>query len=137
MQSSLESLATGFPYLIFYLLTITTIYIGGLFIYVRLTPHKELELIQNGNMAAAVHFSALVIALSLPLASCLINKFSIIDVAIWGSFSLMLQLFLFRLTDLIFSGMPQRIIANQVPPTLVLAAFKIAGSIILAFAISG
>lgn len=137
MQSSLESLASGFPYLIFYLLTITAIYIGGLFIYVRLTPHKELDLIQNGNMAAAVHFSALVIALALPLAACLVNKFSIIDVAIWGTFSLILQLFLFRLTDLIFSGMPQRIIAGQVPPTLVLAAFKIAGSIILAFAISG
>lgn len=137
MQPALESLASGFPYLIFYLLTVTAIFIAGLFVYIKLTPHKELDLIQDGNMAAAIHFSALVISLSFPLAACLVNKFSLIDVAIWGTFSVLLQLFLFRLTDAIFRGMPQRIINNETAPALVLAAFKIAGSIILAFAISG
>ncbi len=137
MTPALESLASGFPYLIFYLLTITIIYIMGLVIYVKLTPHNELELIQNGNMAAAIHFSALIIGLALPLAACLINKFSLFDVAVWGSFSLFLQLFLFRLTDAIFKGMPDRIVKNQTAPALVLAAFKVSGSIILAFAIAG
>jgi len=51
--------------------------------------------------------------------------------------SLFLQLFLFRLTDAIFKGMPQRIIDDEVPAATVLAAFKLAGSIILAFAIAG
>ncbi|WP_409432466.1 DUF350 domain-containing protein [Litorimonas sp. RW-G-Af-16] len=137
MQPALESLASGFPYLIFYLLTITVIFIAGLFIYTKLTPHKELELVQAGNMAAAIHFSSLVISLSLPLAACLVNKFSLIDVAVWGTFSVLLQLFLFRLTDMIFRGMPERIIRDEAAPALVLASFKVAGSIILAFAISG
>ena len=137
MTPALDGLANGFPWLIFYLLTVTIIYLAGLFIYVKLTPHKELELVQNGNMAAAVTFSALVISLALPLAACLVNKFSLIDVAIWGTLSLFLQLFLFRLTDAIFQGMPQRIVDNEVPAATVLAAFKIAGSIILAFAIAG
>ena len=137
MQPALDSLANGFPWLIFYLMVVTVIYIAGLYIYVKLTPHKELELVQNGNMAAAVTFSALVISLALPLAACMINKISLFDVAIWGLLSLFLQLFLFRLTDAIFKGMPQRIIDNEVPAAIVLAAFKIAGSIILAFAIAG
>jgi len=137
MRPALDSLANGFPWLIFYLLVVTAIYLAGLFIYVKLTPHKELELVQNGNMAAAVSFSALVLSLALPLAACLVNKFSLIDVAIWGTLSLFLQLFLFRLTDAIFKGMPQRIIDDEVPAATVLAAFKIAGSIILAFAIAG
>ena len=137
MQPALDSLANGFPWLIFYLMVVTIIYIAGLYIYVKLTPHKELELVQNGNMAAAVTFSALVISLALPLAACMINKISLFDVAIWGLLSLFLQLFLFRLTDAIFKGMPQRIIDNEVPAAIVLAAFKIAGSIILAFAIAG
>jgi len=131
MRPALDSLANGFPWLIFYLLVVTAIYLAGLFIYVKLTPHKELELVQNGNMAAAVSFSALVLSLALPLAACLVNKFSLIDVAIWGTLSLFLQLFLFRLTDAIFKGMPQRIIDDEVPAATVLAAFKIAGSIIL------
>ena len=137
MTPALDSLANGFPWLVFYLIVVTSIYLAGLFIYVKLTPHKELELVQDGNMAAAVSFSALVISLALPLAACLINKFSLIDVAIWGTLSLFLQLFLFRLTDAIFKGMPQRIIDDEVPAATVLAAFKIAGSIILAFAIAG
>lgn len=137
MRPALDSIANGFPWLIFYLIVVTIIYIAGLFIYVKLTPHKELELVQNGNMAAAVSFSALVVSLALPLAACLINKFSLTDVAIWGTLSLFLQLFLFRLTDAIFKGMPQRIIDDEVPAATVLAAFKLAGSIILAFAIAG
>ena len=137
MTPALDSLANGFPWLIFYLMIVTIIYLAGLFIYVKLTPHRELELVQNGNMAAAISFSALVVSLALPLAACLVNKFSLIDVAIWGTLSLFLQLFLFRLTDAIFKGMPQRIINDEVPAATVLAAFKIAGSIILAFAIAG
>ena len=67
MHPSLESLANGFPYLIYYLLLVTTIYLIGLIVYVKLTPHKEIELIQDGNMAAAISFSGLVIGLALPL----------------------------------------------------------------------
>ena len=137
METALNSLAAGLPWLIFYLIVVTVIYLLGIIIYTKLTPHKELELIQNGNMAAAVSFAALVIGLALPLAACLVNKFGLIDVAIWGTVSLFLQLFLFRVTDAIFRGMPERIIANEVPAATVLAAFKLSGSLILAVAIIG
>ncbi len=137
MHPSLESLANGFPNLIFYLLLVTAIYIVGLTVYVKLTPHKEIELIQQGNMAAAIAFSALIIGLALPLAACLIVKISLVDVLVWGTVSILLQLFLFRLTDMIFSGMPKRIADGEVAAATVLAAFKLAGSIILAVAIGG
>ena len=137
MGPELDSLAWGFPWLIFYLLTVSAIFVLGVFLYVKMTPHKEFELVGNGNMAAAVHLSSLAISLSLPLAACLVNKIGLVDVAVWGTFSLVLQLFLFRVTDAIFRGMSQRIIDNEVPPTLVLAAFKVSGSLILAFAIAG
>lgn len=137
MRPTLDSLANGFPYLIFYLLLVTAIFIIGVVIYTRLTPHNELKLVQEGNMAAAIHFSALIVSLTLPLSACLINRFSLFDVAIWGTMSLFLQLFLFRLTDAVFKGMPERIVNNETAPALVLASFKIAGSIILAVAIAG
>ncbi len=137
MGLTLNNLANGFPWLIFYLLVVTVIYLFGIFIYVKLTPHKEFELISNGNMAAAISFSALIIGLSLPLAACLVNKYGLIDMAIWATVSLFLQLFLFRLTDAIFRDMPRRIINNEVPAATVLASFKIAGSILLAVAIIG
>lgn len=88
-------------------------------------------------MAAAVTFSALVISLALPLAACLVNRYSVIESTVWAFISLFLQLLLFRVTDAIFKGMPERIINNEVPAAMVFASFKIAGSILLAFAIGG
>jgi putative membrane protein len=138
MQPAFDSLAAGFPQLIFYLVMVAILYIGSVLIYVRLTPHKELELIQSGNIAASIHFSSLVLSLALPVAACLIKKSSLFDVGLWTVFSLLFQLFLFRATDIIlFRGMPERIEKDEIAPTLVLASFKLAGSIILAFAISG
>jgi len=138
MQPAFESLAAGFPQLIFYLLMVAVIYFLAIFIYVKLTPHKEVELVQSGNVAAAVHFSSLIISMALPVAACLINKFSLYDVGIWTAFSLVLQLFLFRMTDyIIFRGMPERIERDEIGPAVVLGAFKLAGSLILAFAIAG
>ena len=138
MQPAFESLAAGFPQLIFYLLMVAGMYVLAILTYVKLTPHKELELIQAGNVAAAIHFSSLVISMSLPVAACLINKFGLWDVGLWTAFALLLQLFLFRMTDyIIFRGMPERIERDEIGPTVVLASFKLAGSLILAFAIAG
>ncbi len=137
MHPSLESLASGFPYLILYLLVVSAIYVVGLTVYVKLTPHKEIALIRENNLAAAISFSGLVVGLALPLAACLVMKIGIIDVLVWGTVSTLLQLFLFRVSDLIFAGMPQRIIDGEVSAATVLVAFKLAGSIILAFAIAG
>jgi len=138
MQPAFESLAAGFPQLIFYLLMVAAIYLLAILIYVKLTPHKELELVQSGNVAAAVHFSSLVLSMALPVAACLINKYSLYDVGIWTAFSLILQLFLFRMTDyIIFRGMPERIERDEIGPAVVLGSFKLSGSLILAFAIAG
>lgn len=137
MNASLDSLANGFQDLIIYLLVVTAIYVIGIIVYVKLTPHKEIELIQEGNMAAAISFSGLVVGLALPLAACLVWKIGPVDVLVWGVVSVLLQLFLFRLTDIMLSGMPQRIADGEVAAATVLAAFKLAGSIILAFAIAG
>lgn len=135
VQSAFDSLASGYPILIFFLIPLAILYLGGLTIYVKLTPHKELELVQQGNMAAAVTFSALVVSLALPLAACLVNRYNIIETTVWAFISLFLQLLLFRVTDAIFKGMPERIEADEVPAALVFASFKIAGSLLLAFAI--
>lgn len=132
MNNYLQTLAHGFPDLILHLGVLTLIYVLGIVVYVKLTPHKELELVQEGNMAAAITFSALVIGLVLPLAAVMVVNLGVWDILIWGTVSLFLQLFLFRLTDFIFRGMPERIENDEVAPALVLAAFKLAGSIALA-----
>jgi len=132
MNNLLQTLADGFPILILHLAVLTAIYVLGIIIYVKLTPHKELELVQDGNMAAAITFSALVVGLVLPLSAVMVASLGVLDILIWGVVSLFLQLFLFRMTDFVFRGMPERIENNEIAPAMVLAAFKLAGSIALA-----
>jgi putative membrane protein len=122
MTSVFDSLAQGFPLLVFYLLAVAAIFVIALYLYVKLTPHNEFKLVGEGNMAAAIHLSSLIIALSLPLAACLIYKVSILDVAMWGTLSVALQLFLFRMTDMIFRGIPDLIERDVAAPVLVLAS---------------
>lgn len=135
MDPALQSLASGFPTLIFFLVLAAVLYVAGMVIYVKLTPHKEVELIREGNVAAATSFGAFLIALVLPLASCMASSVTLYDMLIWGSVSLLLQLFLFRITDLMLRGLPQRIIANDMSAAIILASFKLSGSILLASAI--
>lgn len=135
LNDHLQTLANGFPALLLHLGVLTAIYVAGITIYVKLTPHKELELIQNGNNAAAITFGALIIGLVLPLAAVIYRNDGLWDILIWGTVSLFLQLFLFRMTDFVFRGMPERIVNDEIAPAIVLAAFKLAGSIALASAL--
>jgi len=132
MNDLLVTLANGFPVMLMHLAALTVIYVLGIIIYVKLTPHKELELVQQGNVAAATTFGALIIGLILPLAAVIYRNDGVLDILIWGTMSLFLQLFLFRMTDFIFKGMPARIENDELAPAMVLAAFKLAGSIALA-----
>lgn len=137
MHPALDSLASGLPNLILYLLVVTVIFVISLTVYAKMTPHKEIQLIQENNVAAAISFSAVIMGLALPLAACMVLRIGLLDVAIWGSVSALLQMTLFRLTDLILSDLPERIQNGEVASATVLASFKLAGSIVLAFAIAG
>ncbi len=135
MEPALNSLAAGFPWLILFLLLATALYIIGMIVYVQLTPHKEITLIREGNTSAAVSFSAFLIALALPLAACMTSSVSLFDLAVWGTVSLLLQLFLFRMTDMLLPDLPKRISQNDMAAAVVLSAFKLSGSILLASAV--
>jgi len=135
MEPALNSLAAGFPWLILFLLLATALYIAGMVVYVQLTPHKEITLIRDGNTSAAVSFSAFLIALALPLAACLTSSVSLFDLGVWGTVSLLLQLFLFRMTDMLLPDLPKRITQDDMAAAVVLSAFKLSGSILLASAV--
>lgn len=121
--------------MLLHLVVTTIIYVTGLFVYVKLTPHREIDLIREGNLAAAISFGALVVGLAIPLAVCLKTAFSIGDILFWGVTTVVLQMFLFRLTDMILRGLSGRIEEGEVASAVTLAAFKLAGSIVLAAAL--
>ncbi len=60
-------------------------------IYVRITPHREIELIRQGNIAASYSFSGAVLGFIVPLSSAIKNSVSLVDMAIWGLVALLVQ----------------------------------------------
>jgi len=101
-----------------------------------ITPHRELSLIREGNSAAAVAFSGTLIGLALPLHSAISNSVSLIDAAIWGAVSVVVQLFAFLLARLGAPKLSQQITNNQVAAGIFSAGVSISVGLINAAAMT-
>lgn len=110
---------------------------AGATVYALLTPWREVNLIRQGNPAAAVAFAGVLVGLAIPLAVSLSVSTSARDIAIWGVATVVLQLLAFRVVDLILTGLPQRIQDGEVPAAVLLVGAKIATALILAAALTG
>ena len=60
-------------------------------IYLHLTPHRELHLIRQGNLAASPALSGALTGFCLPLASAMAHSVSLVDLALWGAIALLAQ----------------------------------------------
>ena len=107
----------------------------GCLIYSLLTPHREIQLIREGNAAAAVSFGGLIVGLALPLAASLAASNSLVEIALWGVVVLAVQLLIFRLLDMLMTGLPQRIREGEVAAAGLLVAAKLAVALIFSAAL--
>jgi putative membrane protein len=132
----LDAWASGFPLLLAHVAVTLAIFAGAAALYAFLTPHREIQLIRDGNPAAALSFGGVLLALALPLAFALAASTSTLEILLWGVATVVVQLFLFWLTDLVFYGLPQRIREGDIPAAALMAAAKLAVSAILAAAVT-
>ena len=132
-----QAFASGFPVLVLHLAVTFGLLGLGATVYALLTPWKEVALIRQGNAAASVALGGVLLGLAIPLAVSLSVSTSIRDIAIWGVATLVLQLFAFRLVDLILTGLPQRIQQGEIAAAILLVAAKLATALITAAALTG
>ena len=133
----LQAFATGFPYALLSASVAIALLVVGASIYALLTPHREIQLIRDGNAAAALSFGGVLVGLAIPVAASLSHSSSLVDLALWGVASLAVQLLVFRLTDMLLRGLPQRIQEGEVSAAALLVGAKLAVALILAAAWSG
>jgi putative membrane protein len=132
-----QAFATGFPLTLLHA-GITVVLLGlGAALYAWLTPYKDLQLIREGNTAAAISLGAVLVGLAVPLAVSLGYSTGELEMVIWGVAIIAVQLFVFRFTDFVLQGLPRRIQAGEVAAATFLAAIKIATALILAAAVAG
>jgi putative membrane protein len=79
-------------------------------IYIWLTPHRELELIRNGNSAAALQLTGTFLGFAIPVAIVIGHSVSIPDMLMWGAVAAIVQLLVFVvIARLLFRGISSKI----------------------------
>jgi putative membrane protein len=133
----LQAFAAGFPLTLLHGGLTVLFLILGAALYILLTPHREIALIRDGNVAAAMSLGGVLLGLAIPLAISLTASTSIVEIVIWGASTVAVQLLVFRIVDLILHGLPQRIQEGEMASATLLVAAKLATAIILAAAMRG
>lgn len=137
MDPVLQSLISGLPTLVVQFVAAAAVYIAGIAVYTRLTPYHELDLVRNGNVAAAVTLGGALIGLALPVGATLARSLSVADILVWGAVATVMQAAAFGLASLMLRELPARVERGDLAAALVAAAVQISVGIVNAGAMSG
>src|SRR3981081_2954150 len=105
----IQAFATGFPITLLHAGVTVAMLFAAAAVYIMLTPHKEIALIREGNAAAALSLGGGLVGVAIPLAVSLKASTTLVELAIWGVSTVVVQLLIFRLVDLVLHGLPRRI----------------------------
>jgi putative membrane protein len=133
----IQAFATGFPITLMHFSVTVVILFAAATLYVLLTPHREIALIRDGNTAAAVSLGGVLVGLAIPLAVSLKASTTVVELALWGASTMMVQLLIFRLVDIVLRGLPRRIQDGEMAAAAMLVGAKLATALILAAAVAG
>jgi putative membrane protein len=79
-------------------LLLTALFIA---VYVHITPYPELQLIRQGNTAAALSLGGATLGFVIPLASAIENSVSLPDMLVWGLVAFAAQVLVFFIVRLL------------------------------------
>lgn len=131
-----ESLAGVFDFLsyIFVAAGLCAIY---LFIYTRVTPHDEFDLIvREHNASAALGLGMSLLGFAIPLASAIFHTVSLTECALWGVVALLVQLAAYALARLAYPGLSAAIAANALSAALWLGFVSLTAGVLSAASMS-
>jgi putative membrane protein len=133
----IQAFASGLPLTLMHAGITLMMLVLGTALYILLTPHKEITLIREGNAAAALSLGGVMVGLAIPLATSLSASVSPLEIVLWGFSTIAVQLLVFRITDMLLKGLPERISEGEVAAAALLVGAKIATALILAAAVAG
>lgn len=133
----IQAFATGFPLTLLHAAMTVGLLVVGAGLYALLTPYRDLQLIREGNTAAAISLGGVLVGLAIPLSVSLAASSGELELLLWGASIIFVQLFMFGFTDWILRGLPKRIQAGETAAATFLACAKISAALILAAAVAG
>ena len=85
-----------------------------LWIYLLVTPYREIQLIRSGNAAAAWSLGFTLLGFSLPLAAAIIHSVNPWDMMLWAAIALVVQILVFIVVRLLLPEVTKHIQEGQV-----------------------
>jgi putative membrane protein len=124
--ASLEDL----PWFLAYLATAVVLTLVYAVVYTWVTPHPEIKLIRENNLAASLAFGGSLIGFSLPLASAIANSAALVDCVVWGVIAMVVQIAVYFLVRLPIPKISERIENGETASGLWLGAASLTGGLI-------
>ena len=126
----LQQSITGFPAFIIYLASTLALLAVFLFIYIKITPYHELQLIREGNIAAAISLSGATIGFTIPLAKAIAQSGSLLDMLMWGAIALVVQLLAYAAARMLIPGISKDIPEGKIAQGVFLGMLPLATGIL-------
>ncbi len=95
-------------------------------IYLRITPYREIQLIRDGNVAAAASLGGALIGFAIPLASSIEHSVALLDMLLWALVALVAQIVAFVLARTCVPALSRNIEQGQVASGVFLGSVAIA-----------
>ena len=124
--ASLEEL----PWFLAYLATALVLTLVYAVVYAWVTPHPEIALIRDNNLAASLAFGGSLIGFSMPLAIAISNSAALVDLVIWGVIAMAVQITVYYLVRLPIPKISERIEKGETASGLWLGAASLTGGLL-------
>lgn len=126
----------GLPLFLAYLGTAVVLTLVYIVIYMWVTPHAEIALIRENNLAAALAFAGSLVGFCLPLANTIAGSVSLVDCAIWGLIALVVQILIYYAARLPMPKISERIENGEMASGVWLGSASLAGGLLNAACMS-
>ena len=135
-ETILVSSLRGLDDFLLYLVAAVALLAVFVWIYVKVTPYREIQLIRDGNVAAACSLGGAILGFVIPLASAITHSVAFVDMLLWGAIALVIQLVAFFGARMLVPTVAADIPADRRAVGVFVGTIALAGGILNAAAMS-
>ena len=126
----------GVPAFLAYFCVSVMVVVGYLYLYTRMTPHDEFELIRNNVPGAAISLGLSLLGFSLPVASAIAHAANVADCVVWSLIALIVQIAVFYIARIPIPDLSKQIAAGEMAPAIWLWLASLAAGVLSAASMS-
>ena len=112
MRQVFDSFAGFDDFLVYLGVSLSLLYLF-VWVYIRVTPWREMALIRTGNMGAAFSLGGAILGFIVPLSAAVKYSVNVVDMLIWGLIALLVQIAAFIVVKMLVPSVGQDIEAGN------------------------